>query len=67
MYYEKVKELCQAEGISIHKLEETLGIANGTIGKWNIPKEDGKMPTPSIPTLKKVAEYFQVPISYFLF
>ena len=67
MYYKKVKELCESEGISIRKVEETLEIGNGTIGSWNIPKADGKMPTPSIPVLKKIAEYFQVTISYFLF
>ena len=59
-YYQKVKELCQAEEISIFNLERKLEIGNGTIGRWE------KGATPSIPTLKKIAEYFNVPLSYFM-
>ena len=58
-YYERVKELCTSEGISIFYLESKLQIGNGTIGKWNHEKS-----LPSIQTLKKIADYFNVPLSY---
>lgn len=60
-YYQKVKDLCETEGISIFRLEKKLEIGNGTIGRWNHGET-----TPSIPLLKKLAKYFNVPLSYFL-
>ena len=60
-YYQKVKDLCETEGISIFRLERKLEIGNGTIGRWNHGEA-----TPSIPLLKKLAKYFNVPLSYFL-
>lgn len=65
-YYLKVKELCEAEGISIFNLETELEIGNGTIGCWRKAKKDGTFPTPSIPVLKKIADFFDVPITYFI-
>ena len=35
MVYEKVKDYCERNKISISKLEEMCGFGNGTIGKWN--------------------------------
>lgn len=65
-YYRKVKELCEASGISIFNLEAKLEIGNGTIGKWRNIKKDGSFPSPSIPTLRKIADFFSVPITYFI-
>ncbi len=64
-YYNKVNALCESAGISIASLERDLEIGNGTIGKWREPKKDGRFPSPSIPTLKKIANYFGVSITYF--
>jgi len=60
-YYDKVKTLCESEGISIFRLESELEIGNGTIGRWK-----NKNSTPSIQVLKKISEYFKLPLSYFL-
>lgn len=65
-YYLKVKELCETEGISISNLESELEIGNGTIGRWKKIKKDGSFPSPAIPTLKKIADFFNVPITYFI-
>ena len=59
MIYEKVCELCERGGITIHQLEKTLGLANGLIGRW-------KVSSPTVHNLKKVADYFKVDIQYFL-
>lgn len=59
MIFEKVKELVEREGISISELESNCDIGNGTISKW-------KASSPTIANLKKVADYFNVPIEYFL-
>ena len=55
--YDKVVELCNEKGISQRKLQEDLGIANGTISKW-------KTATPRQDTLQKVADHFNVSIDY---
>lgn len=59
MIFEKVEEMVKKEGISISKLETNCNIGNGTISKW-------KTSSPTIANLKKVADYFEVPIEYFL-
>ena len=59
MLTEKIKELCKAHGISVPKLEDTLGFGAGTISKW-------KTSSPSADKIKKVAEYFHVSTDYLL-
>lgn len=55
MIYENVKRLCAERNITIMKLEEDCGIANGTIGKWS-----SRTSFPRLDTLMKVANYFGV-------
>lgn len=55
----RVSELAAAQGITIAELERRVGIANGTIGKWVRQK-------PSIDTLQKVADYFDVSTDFLL-
>ena len=59
MLSEKIKELCRAHGISVPKLEDTLGFGGGTISKW-------RTSSPSADKIKKVAEYFHVSIDYLM-
>lgn len=59
--YEKVKKLCDTQGISIAELEKTLEIGNGTIGKWK-----NSDIVPSLTSIKKIAGYFGVPVSTFI-
>ncbi len=57
--YEKIKELAAQKHISIRQLEEKLGIANGTIRRWN-------KTNPSAAAITKVADYFHVSVDYLL-
>lgn len=59
MLYEKIKKLCEEKGIAIYQLEKECGFGNATITKWreSMPKADN---------LKKVADYFNVSIEYFI-
>lgn len=59
MIYVKVQELCTQKGISIYRLEKDLGFPNSSINKW-------KTSNPTVDKLKKVADYFEVPLEYFL-
>lgn len=34
---DRIRALCQQKKTSITKIEEELGYANGTIGKWKLP------------------------------
>lgn len=51
MLYNRVKQLCANEGITITELERTLKFGNGTIHNWN--KSD-----PSIGKVMAVAKHF---------
>lgn len=51
MIYNKIAALCAQRGISIAKLEKSVGISNGTIGKW-------AKSSPTVENIKKVADYF---------
>jgi len=55
----RIKELCGEHGISIARLEQETGLANGSIRKWSkaIPSGD---------RLAKVADYFNVTTDYLL-
>lgn len=59
MLLENITQLCKKRGISIAKLEREVGIGNGTIGKW------GKS-SPTVDSLKKVADHFGVSVDALL-
>ncbi len=59
MIYEKIRQLCDKEKISLPKLEQTLEFGNGTITKW-------KTSMPSVDKLKKVADHFDVTVDELL-
>ncbi len=54
-----IKRLSNAKGISVTALEQTVGLGNGTIGKW-------RKQSPSCDKLKLVADYLSVSIDYLL-
>lgn len=56
---EIVKDLASQRRLTIAELERKVGIANGTIGKWGKQK-------PSIDTLQKLADFFDVSIDFLL-
>lgn len=57
--YEKIKELCKENGITITGLESELGFARGSLSKIdkNRPRYD---------RLQKLADYFNLPVEYFM-
>lgn len=55
---EIIKDLCKKNGISLFRLEKEIGLGNGTIGKWG---KFGRVP--NYAHIKKVADYFHVPVS----
>ncbi len=59
-FYSKVSEICSQNGISVTALALALGFSKGTPTNW----KSNAAPRPS--TVKKVADYFGVPVSYFL-
>lgn len=55
-FIEKVRTLCNERGTSIKQLEKDLKFSNGSLAK-GIPRAD---------RLYKIAEYFDLPMEYFL-
>ena len=56
---DRVRALCQRDGISVSELEKKLSIGNGTIGRWDNSK-------PRAEVLSKVASFFSVSSDYLL-
>ena len=59
-FYDKVTALCLDRGISITALATTLGYSQSAATTWKNSKG-----LPRANTIKKMADYFGVPISYF--
>ncbi|EPH97654.1 DNA-binding helix-turn-helix protein [Enterococcus faecalis 13-SD-W-01] len=57
--FDRLKSLCDSQGISVNDLEEKLGIGRNSLYSWkkNIPKGTN---------LIKVADYFSVSTDYLL-
>ena len=60
MFYKKVAILCYKNGIAMTTLANKLGFAKSVVTNW----KTGITPRPA--TVKKIADYFGVPVSYFL-
>ena len=59
MIYSNVKKICDERKISIASLERAIGLGNGTISGWGNS-------SPRVDILKKVTDYFEVSLEYFL-
>lgn len=59
MIYNKIKEIAKKRNVSIRKIEQECDISNGSICKWN--EVD-----PGVSKLMAVANYFEIPIDYFI-
>lgn len=59
MLYDKIKEVAKARKVSIYRIERDLDFSNGSLRKWNDS-------TPSVTSLKKVADYLDVPMEELL-
>lgn len=58
--YDRIKELCDKNGIAVTALETQLGFGRGSIGKMRTAK------SVSADRVKKIAEYFGVSAEYLL-
>ena len=56
---ERIKALCKDNGISMNKLEETLGFGKGYISKLGSS-------THNATKIKKIADYFNVSVDYLM-
>ncbi|WP_421432284.1 helix-turn-helix domain-containing protein [Streptococcus suis] len=59
MLYDKIKEVAQTRNVSIYRIERDLEFGNGSLRKWNDS-------TPSVTSLKKVANYLDVTLDELL-
>ena len=60
MFWDKYFALCSKIGKSPNAVAKEIGISSGTLTGW---KKHNKVPLDM--TIKKVADYFCVPVSYF--
>lgn len=51
--YDRIRIECKKKGLSIRKLEQMTGLANGSISKWKVSE-------PSADSLQKVADALEV-------
>ena len=56
MVYQNVENRCRAAGISIARLEKETGLGNATVRGW-------KRSSPTVDSLKRVADYFGVTVN----
>jgi transcriptional regulator with XRE-family HTH domain len=57
--FDRLKLLCDEQGISVNMLEEKIGLGKNTLYSW-------KKKVPTGTNLEKVADYFDVSIDYLL-
>ena len=58
--YDRIKELCSKNGITISKLESELDFGVSSIKKWEYSS------SPSVDKVLKIATYFNVSVDYLL-
>lgn len=58
-FWEKLEKLRREKGISQRAVEDALGFSNGSYSKWKNCK-------PTMNRMSKLANYFDVPIDYFI-
>lgn len=60
-FKDRLFELRQKSGLSQKKLADILGVSQASVGYW----EKGQR-IPSVKAAQKIADYFQVPVTYLL-
>ena len=60
-FYNRIKSLCKQERISIHRLEDELGLGINTIVSWK-----GRT-SPTFENVVKVADYFGVSLDWLVY
>lgn len=65
--YDKIVDLCQKRGVDIATAYKAMEINKGTISVWKKNAAEGVSVTPSTKIAKKLSEYFDMPVEYFLY
>lgn len=65
--YDKLVELCQNHGVDIATAYKAMKINKGTISVWKKNSAEGVPVIPSTKIAKKLSEYFDMPVEYFLY
>lgn len=60
MFYKKLERICFENGISVRHVATQIGLSPQSALGW----KNGSQPSPA--TIKKLAEYFNVSVEYFL-
>lgn len=60
MFYDIVNNLCKEHKTSITRMAEDIGLSNAAPSSWR------KGSIPKLSTVKKISEYFDVPVEYLL-
>lgn len=59
--YQKFEELLIKNNVTAYKVAQVTGVLQSTLSEWKVGKY-----TPKLDKLQKIADYFGVPITYFL-
>lgn len=59
--YEKMEQLCNERKVTAYQVSVSTGVATSTLSMW----KQGKY-TPKIDKIQRIADYFNVPVDYFL-
>lgn len=59
--YEKFEKLLEERGVTAYEVAKQTGIASTTLSAW----KKGEY-TPKIDKLCKIANYFEIPVTYFI-
>ena len=57
--YDRVKALCEKQGVTVAQMERDIGFHRGNACKW-------KNTVPSVPALNKLSAYLGAPVAYIL-
>ena len=56
MFYDRLKEICDAKGTTPTTVAKAIGISTGNVSRW----KNGV--NPKLPILRKLSDYLEVPI-----
>lgn len=59
--YEKFAKLCEERGVTPYAVSKATGVPQATLSEWK-----SGVYQPKVDKLMKIAEYFGVPLEYFL-
>ena len=59
--YEKFNALLEKFGITAYRVSKETGVSTSTLSDWKNGRSN-----PKIDKLQKIANYFEVPVTYFL-